>query len=105
MVMIIYFSNHKAFIRYKFVYFQYIKSSYKSDRIKFEAKINTLENAVARQKELREEEDMKAELIFKQYKEQMQNNDLKHAKLEKENDNLKTIGNGLAKKRVSKIPV
>ena len=106
------------------MFFQYIKWTYESDRIEFEAKINTLENTVAKQKELMEEGDMKADLIFKQYQEHMQNNDLKVEKLEKandtlekvndtlekvndnldkQNDNLKTVGNELAKECVSKI--
>ena len=64
-----------------------------------------------------EEGDMKADLIFKQYQEHMQNNYLKVEKLEKandklekendnldkENDNLKTVVNGLAKECVSKF--
>ena len=86
------------------MYFQYIKSSYISDRIKFESKISSLEHSVAKEKGLREEGDAKAETIFKHYQEHMKNSDYKVAELEKQNDKLKSVGNDLAREHVSKIP-
>ena len=87
-----------------FFFFQYVRSSYRVDRIKFESKISNLENSLAKEKELREEGEVKVwkltqdlekskdevENVAFKYHDTLINIESKVTKLKEENEKLKT---------------
>ena len=90
--------------------FQYIRSSYANDRVKFEAKIDTLENTLANEQELREEGvgDLKKtkeelESLSSNYHDNLVNFEAKVATLMEEKEKLKSENLELAAKNVSMI--
>merc|ERR1719431_1726729 len=86
---------------------EYIRSAYAGDRVKFEAKIDALENALAKEQELRQEGEgdvrkakEELEALSSKYQENLVNIEAEVAKLMEEKDKLKSANLELAAENI-----